>query len=83
MTSFSAEERELEERDYEDEVQAACRARSFDELHDLQVSASALAEAIRRRAVAERADRREANERAQVVTDETNRRRDRRPEGYQ
>jgi len=40
-------------------VQAALRARSFDAIHDLQVSASALAEAIRRRAVAERDDRRD------------------------
>lgn len=83
MTNFSAEQRALEERDYEDEVQAALRARSFDAIHDLQVSAGALAEALRRRALVERADRREANERAEVVRDETNRRRDRRPEGYQ
>lgn len=83
MTNFSAEQRALEERDYEDEVQAALRARSFDAIHDLQVSAGALDERAPAERLGEGADRREANERAEVVRDETNRRRDRRPEGYQ
>lgn len=53
MTTYSAEERSLEERDFEDEIFAALRARTCDQLHDLRVSRAAINEALRRRRIAD------------------------------
>lgn len=54
MSAFSAEERRLEELEFEDEIRGGQQARSFDQLHELRLSMTTLAEVLRRRAVAER-----------------------------
>lgn len=53
MTTYSAEERSLEERDFEDEIFAARRARTCDQLRDLRVSRAAINEALRLRQIAD------------------------------
>ena len=54
MSGYRQEEDELAEREFEDEIRAGLAARTFDELHELRLSASALAEVLRRCALAER-----------------------------
>jgi hypothetical protein len=81
VSGYAQEERELEERDYRDEVDAAYRSRSFDRLHDLQISASALVEALQRRSFAEHVDLRAARAAEAEARDDTNRRNDRREKG--
>lgn len=71
MTSFAAEERALEERDYQDEVRAATRARTYDELRDLSLARAALRDALRQVAATEsapeRRDLRQAIERCAAM----------------
>lgn len=58
MNGYSREERALEERDYEDDLRAATRARTYDELRDLSPSPAALRDALRQRAATEQAPER-------------------------
>lgn len=53
MNGYAREERELIERDFEDDLRAATRARTVDHLHDLHLSFATVAEALRRRAISE------------------------------
>ncbi len=69
MTSYADEERRLEELDYEDEVRAARQAASFDALHELRLSAQALAEALKRRALGEAAEIKAAHDLAQAAVE--------------
>lgn len=59
MSAFSAEERRLEELEFEDEVRGGQNARTYDELRELDLSMTALREALRLRAFAERQGARE------------------------
>jgi hypothetical protein len=56
LNGYAREERELVERDFEDDLRAASQARSVDQLHDLHLSFATIAEALRRRAASERDD---------------------------
>ena len=71
MTSFAAEERALEEREYEDDVRAAASARTYDQLRDLSPSPAALRDAMRQVAATEsapeRRDLRQAIERCAAM----------------
>ena len=51
MTSFAREEREQDEREWEDNVRAGLACRTFEELHDLQLGYAETCEVCRRLAV--------------------------------
>lgn len=53
MNGYAREERELVERDFEDDVRRAYHARSVDQLQDLRLSFATVAEALRRRAISD------------------------------
>ena len=58
MNGYAQEERELAEREWEDDVRAATRARTYDELHDLSLARADLRDGLRQREAAEKAPER-------------------------
>ena len=59
MNGYAREERALEEREYQDDLQAATNARTVDQLRDLSPSPAALRDALRQRAATEAPERRD------------------------
>ena len=57
MTSFAREEREQDEREWEDNVRAGLACRTFEELHDLRLSFAETCEVCRRLAAQRVVDR--------------------------